>query len=332
MSSIVSPISNRKRDKMKINLPEVAEAVYASYIEESLANKSETRGYQDSVLVALGYGNWLLPGDAWLDTDTPSRRRKVLSAISGYEWGPAASAALNAIWYGTIPPANKDSIPRRVDWTKSYCRISDDTVFWGLEETQGRDVLFQWKYDHVYLRVLDGKDVISERSSYEFDNIVTLAELGCDDDDYRFEVGYEGREFLLGRIVPRGGTYFDFAKVDGVWQPLPWSETGHDWSGEWTGNSIPSATEDESISDNDKKEDEQSGDVLLNKVLTLAAQIQHGPSHVERWQSAARALGYNDFQNVSPMTLEEARKCAEQYSSPLWPQVVAVIEGKGKDK
>ena len=46
---------------MKINLPEVAEAVYASYIEESLATKAGTRGYQDSVLAALGYGNWLLP-------------------------------------------------------------------------------------------------------------------------------------------------------------------------------------------------------------------------------------------------------------------------------
>ena len=219
---------------MEIHLPEVAESVYASYIEAELARQ---RGhFLESVLVALGYGNWLLPGESYLDGDTPSRQAKIMASIASQPWGPAAIAALVAVWSGAINPADRDSIPRRVAWTQRYCRIEGSTVFWGLEETVGLDLLFRWKYHQVYLRVLDGKDLVADRVSTVYANEVSLAELGCNDDDYRFEVGCEGPSDIPGRGVPRDGSYFDFAEIDGVWQPLPWKETGHEWSGEWAGS------------------------------------------------------------------------------------------------
>ena len=69
---------------------------------------------------------------------------------------------------------------------------------------------------------------------------------------------------------------------------------------------------------------------VIAAVQALASQTQHGTAHVNRWQRALAALGALDPAGVSggALTLDEARQNANNYSSPVWDQVVAELEAK----
>ena len=69
---------------------------------------------------------------------------------------------------------------------------------------------------------------------------------------------------------------------------------------------------------------------VIAAVEYLASQTHHGTAHVNRWQRALAALGALDPAGVSggALTLAEARQMANNYSSPVWDQVVAELEAK----
>ena len=69
---------------------------------------------------------------------------------------------------------------------------------------------------------------------------------------------------------------------------------------------------------------------VIAAVEYLASQTHHGTAHVNRWQRALAALGALDPAGVTggALTLDEARQNANNYSSPVWDQVVAELEAK----
>ena len=62
---------------------------------------------------------------------------------------------------------------------------------------------------------------------------------------------------------------------------------------------------------------------LIANVTAMAAQVQHGDAHVERWNRVLAAFG--EITHDNPTTAAEARTNVEKYSSPLWPQVADVL-------
>ena len=69
---------------------------------------------------------------------------------------------------------------------------------------------------------------------------------------------------------------------------------------------------------------------VVAAVQYLASQTHHGFAHVNRWQRALAAIGALDPADVTggALSLAEARRNADRYSSPVWDQVVAEIEAK----
>ena len=64
---------------------------------------------------------------------------------------------------------------------------------------------------------------------------------------------------------------------------------------------------------------------LIAKVRALAGQTQHGTAHVNRWRRVLVAFGVETYPGLAPTTAAEAEANAQKYSSPLWPQIAAVL-------
>ena len=64
---------------------------------------------------------------------------------------------------------------------------------------------------------------------------------------------------------------------------------------------------------------------LVAEVRALAGQTHHGTAHVTRWRRVLVAFGVESYPGVSAITAAEAEANAENYSSPLWPQIAKLL-------
>lgn len=205
-------------DECPADLLELANAVYDDYIE-AVKTRSET--FQPGALVGLGFKDWIIGGQGYLSPSTVGRRERIMAGLSGKPY------------HGKLAQAGLFGHPRydagtRIEYLKPYVEIDDDgQIHWGLREGKDRDLLFNWKYDRVTLRVMDGGDYLPISSASDlYDNVDSLSEMGLTDDDYRFVVGCEASDGTA-----RMGKYFDWAIVDGKWQEIEYQ--GRDWDGEY---------------------------------------------------------------------------------------------------
>ncbi len=94
---------------------------------------------------------------------------------------------------------------------------------------------------------------------------------------------------------------------------------------DYTPSSTTSATVD--IADDDTGAGYTVDPDVVTKVKALAAQTHHGQSHVNRWNRVLVAFGEHDGTGVTggAMTASEAQDMADQYSSPVWDEVVVEL-------
>lgn len=185
--------------------------------------RGQSIALQNGLLFFLGYRRWMLPGRGFTSPDTSVRRPRVLAKAREKPYYDDLVATLNDLGYARPPDRDCE---KRFEYLKRFCRVSRDTVEWGLEDTQERDLVFDCLYDRLRLRILDGDRVVHERVRGSFDNSLSLASFGADDNDYRFEVSC-----IHTKHGSRASTPFDYAKIDGEWERLEFQ--GHEWDGEW---------------------------------------------------------------------------------------------------
>lgn len=215
-------------------LHQLAEEVYADYIEQFKVNKGSAAN-EASALAGLGYSDWIIGGSSYTRPETPRRRMKVLERLQDKPYFAVLTRAFNNLGFN---PPERDC-GKRVEPLDQYVNITKDSILeWGLRTSLGMDILL-CEYDRLYLKVHDHGEVVATRvtEGLVLNNAITLEALGLTDDDYRFEVGYEGN-FGWGGVLaepgtghPRGGRWFDWAVVEGVWKELDYQ--GYDWDGEY---------------------------------------------------------------------------------------------------
>ena len=205
------------------DIAKLADEIYEDMVTTKVARKKGER--QGGALAGLGFEAWLGPWGAYTDPDTDLARQRILNSLRHKPYFSTLAM------FGLVGHPQR-KVELRAEWLKPYCRIEgNDELHWGLEDTRERAELFQSKYDHVELLVIDDGDVtelvINKIRSTDFDNVNSLYELGLDDDDYRFQVGARNNDWGYT------GRWFDYARVKGVWQLLPYQV--QDWDNEYRG-------------------------------------------------------------------------------------------------
>lgn len=199
----------------------LAEEIYADY---EATERARIRGqHQAGALAGLGFEDWILPGDSYLDPDTPRRQQKILLNLSRKPYAPE----LFRIGLAGHP---RRKVERKCEWLKFYANVDTrlGQINWGLGATRGHQAVFEAKYDRMELIVLEGSEVVAKAQSATFENANSLHELGLTDDDYRFQVGARNDDWGYT------GKWFDWAIVDGKWKEIAFQ--GKDWDGEFEGS------------------------------------------------------------------------------------------------